>query len=263
MFDYHVHTNFSFDGKVEPEQIIEEGLRAGLREICITDHADVFPGENATALDLPRYHQAIDRCKGAFQEIVVKKGIELGVDKDTVDIYHRLCQENSFDFIICSQHFVNGVDPFDPIFFQGRSVREAYEEYLEDTIKTLSLFSQYSVAGHIGYPAKYCKANDPRMTYREYGDWIDVILRQIISQGKGIEVNTSGYIMTGETIPAYDVLKRYAELGGEIVTVGSDAHNPERVGQNINRAIQAVKDAGLKYICTFEDMKPIFHPIEK
>lgn len=261
MFDYHFHTKFSFDSNAEPLQMIQAGINNGLKEMCVTDHADVFPGEKTTALDLERYHQTIDKLKTSYKEISIKKGIELGPDKDTAAIYQKLCAENQFDFIICSQHFVNGVDPYDPVFFKHRTVREAYTEYLEETLKTLQLFHQYSVVGHIGYPAKYCKQGDPRMTFAEYGDWIETILQHVIDEGKGIEINTSGYLMTGETIPAYDVIQRYAELGGEIVTIGSDAHGPKRVGDGMQRALAAMKKAGLKYVCTFEKMKPIFHAI--
>mgnify|MGYP000044139510 CR=1 FL=1 len=261
MFDYHTHTKFSFDSSAEPEIMVEVAAAAGLLEICITDDVDIFPGEQKAEIDLQAYHRTIDSLKKSAKGIAVKKGIELGVDQSTAELYQQICRENQFDFIICSQHFVKDIDPYEPVFFEGRMVREAYEEYLEENFKTLQVFDAYSVVGHIGYPAKYCKAADPRMTFAQYGDWIEAILRHVIARGKGIELNTSGYLMTGPPIHACDVLRRYREMGGEILTIGSDAHSPERVGDGIEKGVAAARAAGFRYLCTFEEMEPVFHQI--
>lgn len=265
MFDYHIHTKSSADSTAEPSDIVRAAADAGLSEICLTNHADInhhvpddyFPFDlDEMAAD----YRAASKA-GAALGVAVKNGIEIGVDKETLAEYESLLDGRSYDFIICSQHFIDGVDPYEQSYFSGKSQREAYEAYLAAALSTLSAFNGYSVVGHIGYAAKYCRTRPAIMDMDGYGDYIEEILKVAVSRGKGIEVNTSGIKNTGEPMAAYSVVKRFIELGGEIVTMGSDAHEPSRVGDRFAETAERLRAVGLRYVCTYDRMKPVFHSL--
>ena len=127
------------------------------------------------------------------------------------------------DFVIASQHVVRGRDPYMGGFFDNRTNKEAYGEYLQEMLFCLRQFHRYSVVGHIGYPCKYCPRAEKNIRYEDHADVLDAILMQVIADGKGLEVNTVSQGITGEDMPAKGILKRYRELGGEILTIGSDS----------------------------------------
>ena len=130
-------------------------------------------------------------------------------------------------------------------------------------------WEDFDVVGHIGYADKYLSqyASTPSpglpMEYEDFPDEMDALFEELISRGKGIELNTSTFSAWGEGMPRNSLLKRYAQLGGEIVTLGSDAHSAPRVGEGFRQALELLKGAGLKWICTFEERKPVFHALEK
>ena len=154
-------------------------------------------------------------------------------------------------------------DLYLPDFYQDKTVREAYERYLQAMLKTLQNFQHYDVVGHIGYCCKYC-GNYQKLPfcYDLFPDLFDAILKTVIQNGKGIELNTSAAKITGGIgTPTPSILRRYLELGGEIITTGSDGHRPGEVGRFLTEGTQALKDMGFRYICTFEKRKPIFHKL--
>jgi len=121
----------------------------------------------------------------------------------------------------------------------------------------LKKYDSYNVVGHLGYPSRFVKEKKRTLEYNDYVNIIDDLLKHIIYKGKGIEVNTKGIMSTGDALPSKSIIRRYKELGGEIITVGSDAHIPSRIGDEIENMISVLKDIGFKYISTFKDRKPI------
>ena len=262
MFDYHMHTKSSFDSTAEPADMAKAAKNAGLSEICLTNHVDinhVFP-KGSFPFDLNEIAADYASVKEGVDGVTVKYGVELGVETCTAAEYEQLLDKLDFDFIICSQHFVNGIDPFfGDEYFSGKTLREAFVQHLLANLEVLRRFKRYSVVGHLGYPAKYCKDTPTVIGMSDYGDIIDEILKTVIADGKGIEVNTSGIAITGEPMAAYSVVARFLELGGEIVTMGSDSHDPSRVGDRFHEVRERLLSIGLKYVCTFSQMNPEFH----
>lgn len=258
MFDYHMHTKISFDSNAEPLDMLRAAQAAGMREICFTEHYDIHPlrpGEIAPP-DLQQYRDNIQLLRGQNSPVAVKMGIELGVTRELISEYKKIAEEFPCDFVICSQHFIHGEDPYDDGFFD--MYPDWQEDYLSAILSSITEFDSYSVVGHIGYPGKYC---GQVMRYAERSDLFDAILKKVISSGKGIEINTSSLSALGEFVPASCILSRYLELGGEIITLGSDAHTPSRVGANILDAVELLRSLKFKYVCTFSNMQPTFHKI--
>ena len=263
MFDYHVHSNISFDSETPPREMAEALKRQGFREICFTEHLDVWQAGERSEEHIPdfmAYEKALNEIE--IPGLTIKRGIEVGITLQNAEWFSRVIRENRFDFVIGSQHTVGDRDPYDLVYYEGKTQKEAYTLYLEELIEGLRVFEDYCVVGHIGYVTKYWPGKEPRkFDYPTYADYFDEILRLALSGGKGIEVNTGGIPNTGDTIPTMEILKRYHELGGEILTIGSDSHSVPQAGRHIFETIERLKSLGFKYLCTYDQQKPSFHKI--
>ena len=171
-------------------------------------------------------------------------------------------KEHDYDFIIASSHICHGRDPYYPSFYEGRAQSEAYLEYFESILENLKCYSNFDVYGHLDYVVRYGPHKDEGYCYEVYRDIFDRILEQIISMEKGIEINTAPLAKGMRDMnPCTGVLRRYRELGGEIITVGSDAHTPAQIAHAFDRAADVLKDCGFRYYATFEKRNPTFHKL--
>lgn len=263
MYDYHMHSRVSFDSEASPEEMVRAAEKAGLLEICFTDHYDFND-----ALKEPCHTFDMDDYKASYEglssnSVKIRRGIEIGLAPWSRCETESLVRSYPFDFVIGSIHFAKGHDPYYKEFWEGVSVDEAFEKYLLHTLECVRANTDFDVLGHMNYVCRYVDRSPNGITkrYLNYGDFSDIcdeIFKKLISKGKGIEINTSGYDDYGQFIPSRDFIKRFKELGGEIITVGSDAHFPSRVGERIAGATEIAKDI-FGYVCTFENRKPIFH----
>lgn len=260
--DYHVHSKFSTDSKAEMTDMIEKAIKLGLKEIMFTDHMDIgFPDKELPfILYYPDYSEAINLYKVLYmKKIDVLIGVEMGLQKHIVRDARMFTEFNPFDFVIGSTHVVNGIDLSDPKFYEGKTKKQAYTEYFETVLENAKLHDCYNVYGHIDYVNRYAPYDDKSFTYDEYKEIIDEILKVLVDKGKGLDVNTSGYRYgIGRPYPRIEILKRFKELGGEIITVGSDAHRPEDIADHFDEAYDIIKAAGFKAITSFRNKKPTF-----
>ena len=149
-----------------------------------------------------------------------------------------------------------------PIFFEGRSEEEAYRSYFEEELKNITAYDCFDVAGHLDFVVRYGPNQNTYYSYEKYQDVFDEILKILIEKGKGIECNTAGYKAgLGHPHPTEAMLKRYRKLGGEILTIGSDAHVPNYVAHHFDRIGEILKDCGFRYYTVFKDRKPEFLPL--
>ncbi|MGM9627606.1 MAG: histidinol-phosphatase HisJ family protein [Faecousia sp.] len=261
MFDFHMHSRVSFDGHDTGEALARAALAAGLKEICFTDHIDYDPLGNMQdmAFDTAVYNAEYDRL--ALPGLKIRRGFEFGLSRDNQAQFQKELQRRPFDFVLGSMHFVDDVDVYFEPFWKGRTVFQAERRYLEETLVCVRAHNGFDVLAHLTYIAK-CPSNPvPRpVPYGEHQEVIDEILRTLADKGKGLELNTSGMDRCGGFLPTEDYFRRFKELGGEIVTVGSDAHRCDRVGQYSDMACEILKDI-FGYVCTFEDRKPVFHKL--
>lgn len=265
--DYHLHSHFSGDSDAPMENMILKAIDLGLTQMCFTEHMDLdYPvsedtpagtfelNTNSYLFDLIKYKEKYaDKIKVCF-------GVEVGMQP-------HLCRENAryiksydFDFVIASTHLVHHIDPYDGSLFQTLSDEEAYRAYFEEELSCMKSFSNYDIYGHIDYVIRYGKSRDRDYSYEKYQDIFEKMIDVLLCQEKGIEVNTGG-LRKGlkELHPCTQFLRRYRERGGEIVTVGSDAHTPADLGRDFDRAAEVLKSCGFTHYCTFEKRMPEYH----
>lgn len=263
--DFHLHTSFSGDSETPPEAIIERAIQLGMKQLCLTDHYDEdFPdGADTFLIDFNQYFQTMEHLRERYaSKIDLRIGVELGLQPQLGERLKKLTSDWPFDFIIGSSHLVDGQDPYYPEFFQGKEEEACYRRYFETIPENLAAFSDVDVYGHLDYVVRYGPAKNSNYDYERYADLLDRALQACVERGVGIEINTGGLAYgLGHVNPHEDVIRRYRSLGGEIVTIGSDAHAPERVGHEFQTAREVLLDCGFRYYTIFKNRKPEFLPL--
>lgn len=262
LWDTHMHTSFSGDSDAAPESMIGRAIRLGLPGICITDHLDYdYPDEpDLFLLDLEKYADSVKNLQEQYiEQIPVRFGIELGLQPHLAKTHHNLFTQYDFDFVIGSSHVVHGTDPYYPAYYEGRTETAAYQEYFDSILENIAAFDEFDVYGHLDYVVRYGPNKNTDYSYEKYRDIIDEILKALIRKGKGIEVNTSGFKYgLGHPNPTEDILKRYRDLGGEIITIGSDGHKPEHIAYAFEKVPEILKNCGFNYYTVFKKREPEF-----
>lgn len=259
MFDFHLHTRVSFDGRDTAVNMAQAALRAGLKEICFTDHMDYDPlnPHHPLQFEIADYYNEYEALE--VPGLVIRRGFEFGMLPDNAEQFFLDVSRRDWDFVIGSVHFVEGLDVYFDEYWAGKTPYQAILRSFEETLQCVINHDDFDVLGHLTYLGK-CKANPEKtpILYNDYRELTDEIFKVLISKGKGIECNTSGLERCGALLPDAQYLRRFKELGGEIVTVGSDAHHADRVGQHCRETIETVKEI-FGYVCTFAGRKPQFH----
>ena len=185
--------------------------------------------------------------------------MEIGLDPRFIKELNTFAGTHEYDFIIGSTHLANGRDPYYPDFFEGRSEEEAFREYFLAELENLRTFDFYDVAGHLDYCVRYGREKDRNYSYDKYNDILDEILSVLLKKEKGLELNT-GSLRNGtkDVSPCRELLARYHELGGSLITVGSDAHKASDVASDFSLASEILTDCGFKYYCIYEKHQPVY-----
>ncbi len=268
--DYHLHSHHSGDTDVSMESMVEAAIAAGLTDMCFTEHNDpdyvyVKPEDTGMFdLDIPAYYEAYLKIRETYgDQINIRFGMELGLQPHLADMLPSIVKSKPFDFILGSSHLCHRMDTFFPYFFEGRSAKEAMTEYFVSIKENLEVFHDFDVYAHLDYPIRYPKEKDASYRYADYTDLLDEILKTLIEGGKGLEINTGG-LRKGlrSTNPCEEILKRYRELGGEIITTASDAHEPAIIADHFAESAAILKRCGFKYYTIFRERKPIFLPLD-
>ncbi len=259
MQDYHIHSVFSADSDQSLEGICEKAVEKNIDDIAITDHIDIdYPYALNFTFDADARHAEIMAVREKYPQLHIREGVEIGLTLETERDYVNIINGYPFDFVIASVHVIDGIDPFYPEFFSGKTKEQAYMTYLSAIDERMRNFFDYDVIGHIGYASRFYSGQDKRIDHADYADILDSILKRAVERGKGLEVNTKGIESTGDTLPSESILKRYLQLGGEIITLGSDAHSANHVGQSIWETVDRLKQLGFKYYTSFEHRKATF-----
>ena len=267
--DQHMHTEFSTDSEAPVRSMLDESVERGLQSVCITDHLDLdYPedeelGPDPFQIDLGKYFETLTQIREEYREkLDVRIGVELGLQPHLGKTYEELAGAYPFDLVIGSLHLVHGMDPYYGKIFEGKTDAEVYGEAFRETLACLEKVSSFDVLGHLDYVVRYGRNKARDYSYRQFSDEIDAVLKKVISEGKGIEMNMGGVKYgLGFANPHPDVLKRYRELGGEIVTVGADAHRPEHVAYDFAEAGEILKSCGFHYYTEFKGRRPVFKKI--
>ena len=261
MFDYHMHSKVSFDGQSDALDMALAAKERGLKEICFTDHIDheIHVEKEIMVFDQQVYNATYNHLE--VPGLKIRRGMEYGLKVGGKDLLKEDLKRYDFDFVLGSVHFVKELDVYLEPYWMGKNVKDAYKEFMEETLLCVQEHEDYDVLGHLTFISKG-RANPTRelLRYEDHREITDEILRELARKGKGMEINTSGVDRCGGFLPTADFFRRFKELGGEIVTVGSDTHNVERVGQYSTEACEILKDI-FGYVCTFEGRQPIFHKL--
>ncbi|PRR79638.1 histidinol-phosphatase HisJ family protein [Clostridium vincentii] len=252
--DYHIHSTYSFDANQSIEEIIIKSISMNLNEICMTEHISFSPEDSSyNYFDFKNYENEIQNLSEKYQgKINIKTGLEIGeyhLYKESFDNYFK---EYYLDFIIGSIHNINRKGLRTNISENG--VNSTYKAYFKEILKFVQM-GDFDVLGHLDLVQRYALADGGVYNFNDYKDYIYEILKVIISRGKGIEVNTSG-LANNLLFPKLEILHMYKDLKGEILTVGSDAHTTDRVGENISYVYDMLRDIGFKHIFTYDNRQP-------
>jgi histidinol-phosphatase (PHP family) len=178
---------------------------------------------------------------------------------------NALINKYPFDFVLGSSHIVDRMDPYVLEYWENRTIYDSIHRYFESIIECCRLFQGFHIYGHIDYVIRYVpgyKEVKYDYNYSDYADILDEVLKTILAYGKGIEINTAGLKYgLGYAHPKIEVLKRYRELGGELITIGSDGHKPEHLAYDFQLIPDLLKSLGFKYYATFEQGKPIYEKL--
>lgn len=263
--DYHVHSHYSDDSTYKMRNVVEDALLLGIEELCFTDHYDLaiqkeeMARMDSATIHLPRYFKEIEKLQRLYKgKICIRKGMEFGVQYETIPDYQKIVAEYPMDFILLSVHQIDNKGYWNRKFQQGKSEREYYHDYYEALYNIVQHFHEYSVLAHLDLIRRY--DNNDGYDVMNDKEIITDILKYIIQDGKGIEINTSSVrYEIGDTTPAVSILKLYKELGGRIITIGSDSHKPIHLGAYVEEIKGQLKALGFHEFCTFDGMQPIYH----
>lgn len=258
--DYHIHSQFSGDSEERLEVIFETAIKKGLKEIAITDHLDIdYPGNKALFnLNFKKYIKTLKEYKREYKgRLEIKLGIEVGLQphlrKDK--FLNKVLRSKELDFIIGSTHCVGGRELDKGDFFFGKTKAESHKMYFDEVYQNIRSFDGFSVCGHLDFIKRYGKEyfEDYKVIdYEEHREIIDKILKTLIKKDAGLEVNTSGYRYgSDDSTPNEYILRRYRELGGKLITVGSDAHQSEDIGEGLEEAFKLLKNCGFNSYSIF------------
>lgn len=273
--DYHVHTDYSDDSDYPMEDVVKDAIRLGMDEICITDHVDYGAkvdwdsGEeisycNGLAMvnvDYPAYVEEIRSLRERYGgRLAIKMGLEFGMQKHTIPQFEALYRRYPFDFIILSVHQIEDKGFWSQEFQQGRTQKEYNERYYEELLYLVRHYQNYSVLGHLDLVLRYDKQGIYPFHYVKH--YVEEILAEVVKSGKGIEINTSSHRYgVADSTPSKKILSMYHEMGGEILTLGSDSHAPAHLGTYMEESKKLLKEIGFRSFCTYEKMQPVFHEL--
>ncbi len=267
--DSHIHSHHSGDSSTPMAFQIESAMAKGLSDICFTEHLDMdFPYENTDMeagtfdLDLEKYHKEFIEMQRLYQQkIHLRYGIELGLQPQiSASLSDFVNHHREFDEIIGSTHVCDNMDPYYPIYFEGRSEEDAYRSYFITSSQNLEAFHDFDTYGHLDYIVRYGPHKDSNYSYEKYRHCIDDILEQLVTYGIALEVNTAGLAKGMRNFnPTPSIVKRYMDMGGHMITIGSDAHISDKIAFSFDTACEILKSIGVVEYTIFHKRKPVFY----
>ena len=259
--DCHTHSSFSSDSSTPVEVMIEKAVDLGFDTFYLTDHMDFdfpFNKEGLTFVFSPSdYFEKLSTLKKTYEsKIKIKTGIELGLrtTESVTKQINQLLDAYSFDLVIGSTHLVENLDPYHSSYWENRSEEEGLTKFFETTLKNIIAYPTINVLGHLDYAIRYAPSKGANFSYVTYRSIIDEILAFIIAHDIALEVNTAGFKHgLGKPNPGPDIIKRYLQLGGHLLSIGSDGHVPEYYGYRFDETRKLLHDLGVTHYTTFED----------
>lgn len=244
MFDSHVHTKFSSDSRMNIKDALNKSKELQIG-IILTEHFDVdFPKQGDMVFNIDEYFNDYEKYKS--ENFLL--GIEIGMQPQCLKQNKMIVEEYPFDFILGSIHAINGMDAFDPDTYKEFEKRDIYEKYFKCMLDCIKCYDFIDGLSHIDYIARYSQYDDSEIYYNEFKDYIDPILKALAESGKALELNTRRLEGKEARENLLNIFKRFHELGGRNITVGSDSHTPLSIGKYFDYADEIAKRANLKIV---------------
>ena len=274
--DNHTHSRHSHDGCETIDDMCARAKELGLKYYTITDHCEI----DDYAYEEYQFYR--DRVHGAYEDMIAKKeiypfflaGIEMAQSLQSIKSVENILNGREYDFVIGSIHRLENFEDFaywDTQPYRGETLwtpeilpkEKAIERYLLDILE-LAKWGKVDTIAHLTYPLRYMMNDDgSRMNFDKHSDIVREIFKTIIQNGTSLEINTSGLRQAiGEVLPNRDFLKLYKEMGGELLTVGSDAHFVTDLGKGLQEGFEIMQDLGFKYYCVYKNRKAIMMNVE-
>ena len=276
LIDMHTHSKNSPDAKNSVIEMCNQAIKLGFKAIAITDHVEINQprwfekDEQGNIIETDYFcdifehsMQDIAEAKEIFKgKINLIAGSEIGEMAQDKPLAKKYTSDKRLDFIIASNHEVTGYEDFYYLDFNKEDKNHLITLYFNELLE-IATDCDFDVLGHLTYFLRYfAQQGFGDFSLAPYTEKIREIFKQLVLRGKGIEINTSGIRQDfGKPFPTFEYVKMYKDLGGEILTVGSDAHFDYDVGKNISDAINLAKEAGFKDIAYFLNRKPHFYSI--
>lgn len=242
LYDTHIHTQFSHDSKMSLRDAIAKARELELG-IIVTEHIDLnYPDPEAFRLNTHDYFESY----ASYRSDTVLLGVEIGLSQNELADNRRIIDSNPFDYVIGSIHLVNDVDTYAEVYYKGKSKQQAYEEYFNAMLECIQVYDFIDSLGHIDYICRYARYADQELYYSDFEEQVNSILTVLADQGKCLELNTRRIGNKKSAACLLPIYKRFKELGGKYVTIGSDAHHPADIGKNFALALDITKSVGLK-----------------
>ena len=271
--DFHTHSNFSTDSKASPESMIEGAIQKGLKHLCLTDHMDLdYPGTTSAEplfeFDPEKYFEVLTPLKErtASDSFALSIGVEFGLRPNRPDLnerMHKLLSLYPFDFVLGSVHLLGNEDPYYEEYWlkHTSSTREIMHRYFNDMLSSLKEYDNFDSLGHLDYLIRYVPASfgAKDYVYGEFKEVIDEILKFLIQKDKALEINTAGLVKGLSCFhPKAEIVSRYLELGGELITIGSDGHAPETLAAEFDKTEELLSALGGQGYYVYRSRKPTF-----
>ena len=260
--DYHTHTRFSCDSQATMDEMCQAAIALGLPELGSSEHFDTAPlDEGSGYFRLEPWAAQLEACRQHYAgRLTLRAGIELGEPHVYAAEARAVLAAYPFDYAIGSLHWVGSAFTFSTDFFQ-RPADEAYGDYFRE-LEVMTRLGDFDILGHLESVTRVgCQvygAYDPT----RYEGLIRPVLQNCIARGIALELNTwSVRRATRRITPAPEILRWYKEMGGKRVTLGSDAHQPERITQDFDTAVATLREAGLTQVTQFHRRQATLVPL--
>jgi histidinol-phosphatase (PHP family) len=249
VIDCHVHSRFSGDAHAGISDMCARAAELGLTEIVFTEHIDLDPHDEwaNTAFDYKVWTEEIAAARESFAgRLLIRAGAEVDYQRRCRPTIERFLEDHRFDYVIGSVHYANGVILEDhKRYFPGKNARDAYAPYFEAAVSAAET-GLFDALGHMDLCKRYGVLYYGPFAVDEFRSEVEEVLRAVIRQGMALEINTSGLRQAPkEAYPGVDALRLYKELGGTVVSIGSDSHKLEHLGMGLEEAMAMVEEVGL------------------
>lgn len=258
VFDSHTHSNNSGDGKHSVLYLGETAEQKEMMGFCVTDHYECAKPGGQFEIRIRNSVIETGKARVSFDSrLLITSGVEIGQATRDFAEAERLLSQHRFDFVIGSLHSDSAMDDYCYLDFTSLNVDMILDRYYDEMLE-LCRWNRFDVLGHLTYPLRYITGKfHIRVDMHRYDEVIREIFDTLIKAGRGIEINTSGLRQgLGETMPALKYAKMYKDCGGEIITIGSDAHCKQDLGANIQDGMALLEEAGFKYFAFFKHREP-------